>query len=79
MQRLMMTNSQSVTTLDLHGYRLEEAISEVTTFLDRIRRTVAGSSGGLGETSIVLVTIITGSGSVRLQSLLHALFGEILR
>ena len=58
----------SVTTLDLHGYRLEQAISQVTSFLDRIRRTVAASSrkNRLGGTQNVLfVQIITGTGSVR--------------
>ena len=43
---------------------MEEAISEVTLFLERIRRTVANSSRGRGRHNILYVTIITGSGSV---------------
>ncbi|KAL7537768.1 hypothetical protein ACHAWF_005890 [Thalassiosira exigua] len=57
----------TATTLDLHGRRLEDAISEVTLFLERIRRTVAGSSA-----SVLFVTIITGSGS-------HSPNGPVLR
>lgn len=59
--------------LDLHGRRMEEAISDVTVFLDRIRRTyyssVRPSSSSVaseGRGGIPLyVTVITGSGSVR--------------
>ncbi|KAL7543012.1 hypothetical protein ACHAXR_012302 [Thalassiosira sp. AJA248-18] len=52
----------NVTTLDLHGRRLEDAISEVTLFLERIRRT-ASSRGRLGGQHVLFVSIITGSGS----------------
>jgi hypothetical protein len=59
--------------LDLHGRRMEEAISDVTVFFDRIRRTyyssVRPSSSSVtseGRGGIPLyVTVITGSGSVR--------------
>eukprot|EP00584_Thalassiosira_punctigera_P004522 CAMPEP_0172539974 /NCGR_PEP_ID=MMETSP1067-20121228/11069_1 /TAXON_ID=265564 ORGANISM="Thalassiosira punctigera, Strain Tpunct2005C2" /NCGR_SAMPLE_ID=MMETSP1067 /ASSEMBLY_ACC=CAM_ASM_000444 /LENGTH=451 /DNA_ID=CAMNT_0013325743 /DNA_START=146 /DNA_END=1501 /DNA_ORIENTATION=- len=69
-----MSRYANLTTLDLHGKRLEDAISEVTIFLDRIRRTVAAfSRGRLGEQKNVLyVTIITGSGS-------HSTHGPVLR
>mmetsp|Transcript_31548 Transcript_31548/g.66369 ORF Transcript_31548/g.66369 Transcript_31548/m.66369 type:complete len:372 (-) Transcript_31548:75-1190(-) len=63
----------NATTLDLHGRRLEDAISEVTLFLDRIRRTVAASSmGRSGGQHVLFVQIITGSGS-------HSSHGPILR
>lgn len=68
-----MSHSQNPTTLDLHGRRLEEAISEVTLFLERIRRTVAAHSGGrLGGHNPFFVKIITGAGS-------HSSHGPILR
>lgn len=62
------------TTLDLHGKRLEEAIYEVTIFLERIRRAVAASSRGRSLTgrNILFVQIITGSGS-------HSSHGPVLR
>ena len=56
----------SATSLDLHGRNFEDAISQVTLFLERIRRTVASSSRGRGRQNILFVTIITGSGSVRI-------------
>jgi hypothetical protein len=63
------TKSQSAnptTTLDLHGKLVVDAISEVTLFLERIRRTRVDSSTGRSEgRNVVFVRIITGSGSVR--------------
>mmetsp|Transcript_9003 Transcript_9003/g.21931 ORF Transcript_9003/g.21931 Transcript_9003/m.21931 type:complete len:454 (-) Transcript_9003:71-1432(-) len=68
-----MAHSQIPTTLDLHGRRLEEAISEVTLFLERIRRTVAAYSRGMaGGHNTFFVKIITGAGS-------HSSHGPILR
>lgn len=53
-------------TLDLHGKLVVDAISEVTLFLERIRRTRVDSSTGMSEgRDIFFVRIITGSGSVR--------------
>jgi len=67
-----MSHSQNDPTLDLHGRRLEEAISEVTSFLDRLRRSAAASSGRPGVQNFLFVQIITGSGS-------HSTHGPILR
>ena len=41
-----MDHSQNATTLDLHGRRMEEAVSEVTLFLERIRRAATAHSQG---------------------------------
>mmetsp|Transcript_39620 Transcript_39620/g.83294 ORF Transcript_39620/g.83294 Transcript_39620/m.83294 type:complete len:551 (+) Transcript_39620:42-1694(+) len=64
----------SVASLDLHGRRLEDAISQVTVFLERIRRDVAASS--MGNAGVppqhLFVTIITGAGS-------HSTHGPVLR
>lgn len=61
-----MSQSPSLTTtLDLHGKVVADAISEVTLFLERIRRTrVNSSQGGSGGQHVFFVQIITGSGSV---------------
>ena len=64
----------SATSLDLHGRNFEDAISQVTLFLERIRRTVASSSRGRGRQNILFVTIITGSGSVRIYFSLYYYF-----
>lgn len=61
------------TTLDLHGKLVEDAIAEVTLFLERIRtyhHHAAALTGGGGTTCFV--QIITGSGS-------HSRHGPILR
>lgn len=65
-------NLPAVTTLDLHGKLVEDAIAEVTLFLERIRthHHVAASTVGVGTTCFV--QIITGSGS-------HSRHGPILR
>ena len=68
----------SATSLDLHGRNFEDAISEVTLFLERIRRTVASSSRGRGRQNILFVTIITGSGSVRIIMFIVLLFVYIV-
>lgn len=63
-----------VTTLDLHGKLVEDAIAEVTLFLERIRtyhHHAAALTGG-GGTTCCYVQIITGSGS-------HSRHGPILR
>jgi hypothetical protein len=60
-------------TLDLHGRRLEEAISEVTMYFDRIRRTYASINTTAASSKNSLdVTIITGKGS-------HSSQGPVLR
>ena len=63
-----------VTTIDLHGKLVEDAITEVTLFLERIRtyhHHHAAATGG-GTTTTFNVQIITGSGS-------HSRHGPILR
>ena len=55
--------------LDLHGRRSDEAIREVTLFLERIRNAAARVAS---PSSKFYVTIITGSGS-------HSSHGPILR
>ncbi|KAL9189524.1 hypothetical protein ACHAXT_009199 [Thalassiosira profunda] len=67
-----MSRCPNPTTLDLHGCRLEEAISEVTLFLERIRRTVASASRRRSAHQILYVQIITGAGS-------HSSHGPVLR
>ena len=56
-------------TLDLHGRGADDAVSDVTLFLDRYRRTVDSSPYKVGEkggsSNRLFVKIITGSGSVR--------------
>lgn len=66
-------------TLDLHGRGANDAVSDVTLFLERIRRTAINASPSEGKVSSgggsdrLFVKIITGSGSVRTSelSLLH--------
>jgi hypothetical protein len=61
----MSQSPSPTTTLDLHGKVVVDAISEVTFFLERIRRTSVNCfTGGSGGQHIFLVQIITGSGSV---------------
>ena len=58
-------------TLDLHGRRLEDAISEVTMYFDRIRRTYASISNVAAPKSLDVI-VITGKGS-------HSTSGPVLR
>ena len=77
-----MENSRNL-VLDLHGRRLDDAIREVTLFLERIRRehatvrATSGASNAAASASAVgsavvenplYATIITGSGSVGFNS-----------
>lgn len=71
-----MTTPTPTTTLDLHGRRADDAVSDVTLFLERVRRTVDASpasskgkdtSSGVGNNQL-FVKIITGSGSVCVSS-----------
>jgi DNA-nicking Smr family endonuclease len=62
-----MSQPPSLTTsIDLHGKLVVDAISEVTLFLERIRRRtgVNSSTGSSGAQNVLFVQIITGSGSV---------------
>jgi hypothetical protein len=74
----MAQSSSPTTTLDLHGKVVVDAISEVTLFLERIRRTRVDSSTGRSEgRNVVFVQIITGSGSVRVLQTYHSVFAFV--
>jgi hypothetical protein len=49
-------------TLDLHGYRKEDAIERLTRYFDQIRNPPVGSSANKHATNEVFATVITGSG-----------------
>lgn len=59
-------------TLDLHGYRKEDAIERLTRYFDQIRNPPVGSSANKHSTNEVFATVITGSGK-------HSHDGPVLR